>query len=45
VIEDEAVIATSIAARLEAEGFDVETAADGIGGVAVCQRGQEGRHS
>jgi DNA-binding response OmpR family regulator len=38
VIEDETTIASAIAARLEAEGFDVERAADGIGGVALCQR-------
>jgi DNA-binding response OmpR family regulator len=38
VIEDEATIAGAIAARLRAEGFDVEVAADGIAGVALCQR-------
>jgi DNA-binding response OmpR family regulator len=38
VIEDEATIAGAIAARLEAEGFEVEVAGDGIGGVALCQR-------
>jgi DNA-binding response OmpR family regulator len=38
VIEDEATIARSIAARLHADGFDVEIAGDGIGGVALCQR-------
>jgi DNA-binding response OmpR family regulator len=38
VIEDERTIAGSIAARLRAEGFDVEIAADGLGGVALCQR-------
>jgi DNA-binding response OmpR family regulator len=38
VIEDETTIASAIAARLEAEGFEVERAADGIGGVALCQR-------
>jgi len=38
VIEDEATIASAIAARLEAEGFEVEVAGDGIGGVALCQR-------
>src|SRR5919109_222030 len=38
VIEDEATIAGAIAARLEAEGFEVERASDGIGGVALCQR-------
>jgi DNA-binding response OmpR family regulator len=38
VIEDEATIADAVAARLGAEGFDVEIARDGIGGVALCQR-------
>jgi len=38
VIEDEATIAAAVAARLRAEGFDVEVASDGIGGVALCQR-------
>jgi DNA-binding response OmpR family regulator len=38
VIEDETTIASAIGARLEAEGFEVEIAADGIGGVALCQR-------
>jgi DNA-binding response OmpR family regulator len=38
VIEDEATIAAAVAARLRAEGFDVEIARDGIGGVALCQR-------
>ena len=38
VIEDEATIAAAVAARLRAEGFDVEIANDGIGGVALCQR-------
>jgi len=37
VIEDEATIADAVAARLRAEGFDVELARDGIGGVALCQ--------
>jgi DNA-binding response OmpR family regulator len=37
VIEDEATIADAVAARLRAEGFDVEVARDGIGGVALCQ--------
>jgi DNA-binding response OmpR family regulator len=36
VIEDEASIAASVAARLRAEGFEVETAADGITGVDLC---------
>jgi DNA-binding response OmpR family regulator len=38
VIEDETTIAAAVAARLRAEGFDVEVASDGIGGVALCQR-------
>jgi DNA-binding response OmpR family regulator len=38
VIEDEGTIAASIAARLRAEGFDVEVAADGPGGVDLCRR-------
>jgi DNA-binding response OmpR family regulator len=38
VIEDEATIAASVAARLRAEGFDVETAADGLDGVELCRR-------
>jgi len=38
VIEDEAVIAQSVAARLESEGFDVEVAADGEAGVELCDR-------
>jgi DNA-binding response OmpR family regulator len=38
VIEDEAVIAGAIAARLKAEGFDVEIAADGEAGVELCDR-------
>ena len=38
VIEDEGSIAGSISARLTAEGFDVEIAGDGVGGVALCQR-------
>ncbi len=38
VIEDEAVIAGAIAARLKAEGFDVEIAADGETGVELCDR-------
>jgi DNA-binding response OmpR family regulator len=38
VIEDEEVIASAVAARLRAEGFEVETAADGPGGVALCER-------
>jgi DNA-binding response OmpR family regulator len=38
VIEDEELIAASVAARLRAEGFEVEIAADGPGGVAACER-------
>jgi DNA-binding response OmpR family regulator len=38
VIEDEAVIADAIAARLTAEGFDVHTANDGPAGVELCER-------
>ena len=38
VVEDEELIAASIAARLQAEGFLVETAADGPAGVATCER-------
>jgi DNA-binding response OmpR family regulator len=37
VIEDEPTIAAAVAARLRAEGFDVEVASDGLGGVALCQ--------
>ncbi len=37
VIEDEATIATAIAARLRAEGFLVETAPDGPSGVELCR--------
>ena len=38
VIEDEAVIAKAVAARLRNEGFEVQTAADGPTGVALCDR-------
>jgi DNA-binding response OmpR family regulator len=38
VIEDEEVIASAVAARLRAEGFAVEIAHDGPGGVALCDR-------
>jgi DNA-binding response OmpR family regulator len=38
VIEDEQVIASAVAARLRAEGFAVEVAADGLDGVALCDR-------
>ena len=37
VIEDEASIADSVAARLRAEGFRVEIAGDGISGVHLCK--------
>jgi DNA-binding response OmpR family regulator len=37
VIEDEAAIAHSVAARLHAEGFQVEVADDGIEGVELCR--------
>ena len=38
VIEDEAVIAGAVAARLSAEGFEVHVAADGPAGVELCER-------
>jgi DNA-binding response OmpR family regulator len=38
VIEDEATIAASVAARLGAAGFEVEVAGDGIAGVDLCRR-------
>lgn len=38
VIEDEAAIATSIAARLRSEGYRVEVAASGPDGVELCRR-------
>jgi DNA-binding response OmpR family regulator len=38
VIEDEASIAAAIATRLRSEGYEVEIAADGPGGVALCDR-------
>jgi DNA-binding response OmpR family regulator len=38
VIEDEEVIASAVAARLRAEGFDVQVAHDGDTGVALCDR-------
>ena len=38
VVEDEAVIAAAVAARLRAEGFDVEVAHDGVAGVELCDR-------
>jgi len=37
VVEDEASIASAVAARLRSEGFRVEIAADGPSGVALCQ--------
>ena len=38
VVEDEATIAASVAARLRAEGFEVEVAGDGPAGVELCRR-------
>lgn len=38
VIEDESLIASSIAARLRAEGFDVHLAGTGPEGVQLCRR-------
>ena len=38
VVEDEASIASAVAARLESEGFEVHVAADGPGGVELCER-------
>jgi|SRR5262245_4827591 len=38
VIEDEATIAQSVAARLRSEGFGVEIAVDGPSGVEACER-------
>jgi DNA-binding response OmpR family regulator len=38
VVEDEELIAASVAARLRAEGFAVETAATGPDGVELCAR-------
>ena len=40
VVEDERAIADAVAARLRAEGFAVETAADGPSGVELCRRVQ-----
>jgi DNA-binding response OmpR family regulator len=37
VIEDESTIAAAVAARLRAEGFEVETASDGLAGVELCR--------
>ncbi|TJZ81404.1 response regulator transcription factor [Rhodococcus oryzae] len=36
VVDDERTISESIAARLRAEGYEVETAADGPGAVSAC---------
>ncbi len=38
VVEDEAVIADAVAARLRGEGFEVEVASDGDGAVELCRR-------
>jgi DNA-binding response OmpR family regulator len=38
VIEDEASIASAVAARLRSEGYQVEVAADGAAGVELCER-------
>jgi DNA-binding response OmpR family regulator len=38
VVEDEQAIADAVAARLRAEGFDVQIAADGPSGVELCRR-------
>jgi DNA-binding response OmpR family regulator len=38
VVEDEAPIASAVAARLRSEGFDVAIAADGIEGVELAER-------
>jgi DNA-binding response OmpR family regulator len=38
VVEDEALIADAISARLRSEGYDVQQAADGPAGVAYAQR-------
>lgn len=38
IIEDEPTIASSVAARLRQEGFEVEVAGDGPSGVAACKR-------
>ncbi len=39
VVDDDPTIADSVAARLRAEGFDVQTAADGPGAVAAFRTG------
>ncbi|GAA4991475.1 response regulator transcription factor [Kineococcus glutinatus] len=38
VVEDEPTIAEAVATRLRAEGYTVEVAGDGPGGVALCER-------
>jgi DNA-binding response OmpR family regulator len=38
IVEDEASIAAAIATRLRSEGYEVEIAADGPGGVELCER-------
>ncbi len=38
VVEDEPTIADAVARRLRAEGYTVETAGDGPGGVELCER-------
>jgi DNA-binding response OmpR family regulator len=38
VIEDEGSIAAAIASRLRSEGYEVEIAGDGPGGVELCER-------
>jgi len=38
IIEDEASIAASVAARLTSEGFRTEIAVDGPGGITLCER-------
>ena len=38
IVEDESSIAEALAARLRAEGFAAETAADGPSGVELCRR-------
>lgn len=40
VVDDDPTIANSVAARLRAEGFDVDIAADGPSAVAACAKGQ-----
>jgi DNA-binding response OmpR family regulator len=38
IVEDDPAIAGALAARLRAEGFAVEVAHDGVGGVELCER-------